>query len=104
MRHRCPVCFYDDLPYPPADYHICPCCGTEFGTDDAEAAHQQLREEWIDGGAKWFFGTAPEHWKPWHQLIESGYDFKFRIHQPSGIERFTSVTQEPNEIPRLVPM
>ena len=44
MNHRCPVCMFDRLPYPPADYHICPCCGTEFGNDDAEFSHDQLRE------------------------------------------------------------
>jgi len=40
MNYRCPVCFFDELPYPPRDYHICPCCGTEFGNDDAEGLAQ----------------------------------------------------------------
>ena len=42
MKYQCPVCFYDDLPYPPADYHICLCCGTEFGNDDKDFSHAQL--------------------------------------------------------------
>src|SRR5690348_2975460 len=73
MRYRCPVCMYPALPYPPRDYHICPCCSTEFGNDDAEHSHQQLREMWIAGGANWFFGRAPEGWNPWFQLIRGGH-------------------------------
>lgn len=68
----CPVCLYPNLPYPPRDYHICPCCGTEFGNDDAEYSHDQLREMWIAGGARWFFARAPEEWNPWVQLMIAG--------------------------------
>jgi hypothetical protein len=63
---------YPNLAYPPRDYHICPCCGTEFGNDDAEFSHDQLREMWISAGARWFFGRAPEQWNPWIQLIRAG--------------------------------
>jgi hypothetical protein len=69
---KCPVCMYPNLAYPPRDYHICPCCGTEFGNDDAEFSHDQLREMWISAGARWFFGRAPDHWNPWVQLITGG--------------------------------
>lgn len=72
MTYSCPVCFYDKLPFPPADYHICPSCGTEFGNDDAEISHEQLREMWIAGGANWFFGKPPENWNPWTQLQKGG--------------------------------
>lgn len=72
MRYICPVCGYPKLPYPPADYHICPCCSTEFGNDDADHSHARLREMWVAGGAVWFFGRAPEHWNPWSQLIGAG--------------------------------
>lgn len=72
MNHVCPVCFYEKLPYPPRDYHICPCCGTEFGNDDAEFSHDQLREMWIAGGANWFFGRPPAHWNPWLQFLKHG--------------------------------
>ena len=64
---------YPDLPYPPRDYHICPCCGTEFGNDDAEFSHEQLREMWVAGGANWFFGRAPDRWNPWLQLLVAGH-------------------------------
>jgi hypothetical protein len=73
MNYTCPVCFYSKLSYPPRDYHICPCCGTEFGNDDADFSHAQLREMWIAGGANWFFGRAPEFWNPWLQLIRAGF-------------------------------
>jgi hypothetical protein len=63
---------YPRLPYPPRAYHICPCCSTEFGNDDADHTVEQLREMWIAGGANWFFGRAPEHWNPWIQLIRAG--------------------------------
>lgn len=73
MRHCCPVCVFAELPYPPADYHICPCCGTEFGNDDEHFSHDQLREMWTACGAQWFFGRPPEGWNPWKQLIDGGH-------------------------------
>ncbi len=72
MKYQCPVCFYDGLPYPPADYHICLCCGTEFGNDDAEFSHAQLREMWVGSGAPWFFRNPPADWNPWAQLLGAG--------------------------------
>ncbi len=68
MNYQCPVCFYEELPYPPLDYHICLCCGTEFGNDDADFSHAQLRELWIASGAGWFFRNPPRGWNPWVQL------------------------------------
>src|SRR2546428_1117908 len=73
MRYCCPVCMFAELPYPPADYHICPCCGTEFGNDDERFSHDQLRDMWVAGKARWFFGRAPEGWNPWFQLIKGGH-------------------------------
>jgi hypothetical protein len=64
---------FTGLPYPPADYHICPCCGTEFGNDDAHFTHQQLREMWIGDGAHWFFGNPPPLWNPQMQLVNAGF-------------------------------
>jgi hypothetical protein len=75
MNERCPVCAFDDLPYPPNNYHICPCCGTEFGNDDAYYSYAQLREMWVATGAHWFFGKSPERWNPWLQLIRGGYEY-----------------------------
>jgi hypothetical protein len=71
MKYSCPVCGFPNLPYPPKDFHICPCCSTEFGNDDVDYSHAQLREMWIAGGARWFFGRPPEQWNPWTQLIQA---------------------------------
>jgi len=93
MSYRCPVCMFASLPYPPVDYHICPCCSTEFGNDDADFSHRQLREMWVAGGANWFFGQPPRHWNPWIQLIEVGfgqyvpqasYDLRFQLDAVAG--------------------
>jgi hypothetical protein len=64
----CPVCAYRELPYPPNNYNICPCCGTEFGNDDQLVTHFQLRQQWIANGAHWFFGDPPVNWDPYVQL------------------------------------
>jgi hypothetical protein len=82
MNFRCPVCLFAGLPYPPADYNICPCCGTEFGSDDNEYTHEQLLARWIAGGALWFYGHPPTGWNPWLQLAEGGrMDLVLRVQQ-----------------------
>lgn len=102
MKYRCPVCWYPSLPYPPSDYHICPCCSTEFGNDDADYSHAQLREMWIAGGASWFFGHAPEHWNPWTQLIRAGFDasvldeFRSVRFQTNVVAQATELSAHPN--------
>jgi hypothetical protein len=64
----CPVCLFAEMPEPARDYHICPCCGTEFGNDDADCTHEELRDRWILAGAPWFFGAPPPGWSPQSQL------------------------------------
>jgi hypothetical protein len=71
-KYRCPVCMFGALTYPPKDYHICPCCGTEFGSDDAEFSHLQLREMWFATGAQWFFGTPPANWSWMKEFADAG--------------------------------
>jgi hypothetical protein len=72
----CPICAYPDMPYPPADYNICPCCGTEFGNDDALLSHNELRDQWLAGGAAWFFGNPPVGWNPYWQLLTGHLPFQ----------------------------
>ena len=72
MRYRCPVCMYPDLPFEPKNYHICPCCGTEFGNDDAEMSPKELRDNWLGQGAPWFFGQPPVWWSAEQQLHDAG--------------------------------
>jgi len=69
MTYGCPVCMFGGMPYPPKDYNICPCCGTEFGNDDADRSYAELRAEWIANGAPWFFGNPPATWNVWKQII-----------------------------------
>ena len=72
----CPVCLYANLPYPPNDYNICPCCGTEFGNDDAFQTHEELRWQWIDSGARWRSRLVlpPAGWDAVRQLSEAVID------------------------------
>ncbi len=74
-RPTCPVCGYDRLIRPQKYHMICPCCGTEFGYDDAAASHEELRREWVEAGAKWFSETTspPPDWNPVTQLLQAGY-------------------------------
>jgi hypothetical protein len=70
----CPVCGYDNLPFAPADYNICPSCGTEFGYDDFTASHAELRMRWLQNGAPWFSQSTPRPpgWNALDQISRSG--------------------------------
>ena len=73
MNYRCPVCFYERMPYPPEDYNICPCCGTEFGNDDVEYSYEELRLNWLMKGAHWFYEQPPVGWSAGAQLAKAAY-------------------------------
>lgn len=77
MAYSCTVCGFDSMPYPPMDYNICPCCGTEFGLDDAEKSHAQLREEWVQNGAQWFSDELQPSplWDPFVQLVFADLEY-----------------------------
>ena len=64
----CPVCYFENMPDPPMDYNICPCCGTEFGHDDEALSDAELRSQWLSNGARWFYMQPPTGWDPWRQL------------------------------------
>jgi hypothetical protein len=70
----CPVCGYDQLPAPAADYEICPSCATEFGYDDFTRSPAELRSDWLDAGAPWRATWLPEppSWDGLQQLLGSG--------------------------------
>lgn len=76
MSYWCPVCNFAGLPDPPANYEICPCCGTEFGNDDAQFSHRALRDLWLIRGAHWFFGNPPPNWSAYRQLLDAGSGFE----------------------------
>ena len=89
--NRCPVCMYPNLPYLAADYHICPCCGTEFGNDDAYQSHNALREAWLHQGAPWFFGNPPTGWNATQQLLDGGLNYS----RPISNERTITFSFKP---------
>lgn len=80
MSHTCPVCGYAQLEEPAVDlvgeptYSICPSCGTQFGYDDATRTHDDLRAEWLAGGALWWSEVkpAPSGWTGKAQLDAAG--------------------------------
>ncbi len=75
MMYTCPVCGFNELPYPPEDWMICPCCNTMFGYSDVQWGNDVLRKEWIQTGAKWGSDdiSQPEYWSPIQQLLNIGY-------------------------------
>jgi hypothetical protein len=76
MTHTCPVCGFDRLPEPHVDmtgeptYSICPACGTQFGADDLQHTHAELRAQWVKSGAQWWSETStpPEGWSAEAQI------------------------------------
>ena len=68
--YMCPVCGYDRLSEPPADFTICPSCGTEFEYDDVIRNREDLRASWLRSGAKWWSSVdnPPNGWDPYVQL------------------------------------
>ena len=71
--YLCPVCGYG-MEDEPANYNICPSCGTEFGHHDANASIEELRNAWIKTGPRWWSATdqQPENWNPFLQLANLG--------------------------------
>jgi hypothetical protein len=77
--NKCPVCGYDRLEFPPANFSICACCGTEFGYDDRLLTHYQLRERWIVRGCIWFDEgeRKPIGWNAYVQMMSAGLSWAF---------------------------
>lgn len=73
----CPVCGYNDPASPSFgdewQDEICPSCGTQFGYDDANTSHSDLRQRWIGSGARWWSrNPAPVHFNGIEQLRQAG--------------------------------
>jgi hypothetical protein len=108
MTYTCPVCGYQNLPFPPLDYEICPSCGTEFEYHDARRTHAELRENWIRAGALWHSSVVPKPygWNPVLQLVDAGLleSVPYNIPTPSsGSVQETQVSVPGNDM-RLVSM
>ena len=97
MSYRCPVCGYDDMPHEPKDYNICPCCGVEFGLDDAFDTHEELRNLWLAKGAPWFSlhkpYTPPLNWSAWDQLDRAGLRYSVPRPEPAVKVEYHRVSQ-----------
>ena len=79
-QHICPVCGFPGLEegayteFGESSFEICPCCGIEFGYQDARRSHEQLRTEWISAGMAWRFPERrPGDWDPVLQLRILGH-------------------------------
>ena len=80
QTYTCPVCGFPGLYEAAYDkagassFEICPCCGIEFGYEDARRSHEELRQKWIAEGMKWHFGSVPSNWNPITQLVKAGFE------------------------------
>lgn len=95
MKFICPVCAYSNLLFAPADYNICPCCGTEFGNDDFDICHEKLRQNWTRAGAKWWSPNTrpPLNWNAFTQLISGGYAYSYVAPDEVTISRKTILSK-----------
>jgi len=68
--YTCPICGFDRLEDRPANYTICPSCGTEFEYDDVRKTREELRQAWVDNGCAWWskLTPAPLGWNGRRQL------------------------------------
>ncbi len=82
QSYKCPTCGFPELEEPAWDpntgvpsFDICPCCGCEFGYDDATPeARERYRKQWISNGALWFEPRLkPVGWNLREQLYGIGY-------------------------------
>lgn len=83
-KYICPVCGYSGLDEPSHDpitgspsFDICPCCGCEFGYNDATpSAKEDFLKTWIAQGTPWFEpALKPMKWNIRTQLKTIGRDF-----------------------------
>ena len=72
MKYTCPVCGFL-MDEPPADFNICPSCGTEFSYHDVGRSHEELRRIWLESGPAWWskVDPPPPSWNPYRQLFEA---------------------------------
>ena len=82
--YHCRVCGLrlDDPPWG-ADgrtplYEVCPCCGVEFGYQDASrTGAKKHREKWLNEGARWGEpGERPADWSAIAQLEQVPEEFR----------------------------
>jgi rubredoxin len=83
--YTCPVCGYPRLLEPAYDlgtvspsFNICPCCGCEFGYDDATPwAKESFLKNWVKRGSPWFHPELkPSDWNVREQLQSIGIEYQ----------------------------
>lgn len=81
------------MPYPAEEGNICPCCGTEFGYDDAlGVTFRTLRDQWVANETPWFspIDQPPPLWNGVVQLILADYEFTwtddFVVEEPQDFD------------------
>jgi len=69
----CPVCGYDGFDHIPEEFDICPSCHFEFAVNDYSWTYEELRQDWIQRGAKWAsnspYTPRPTNWNAAKQLM-----------------------------------
>lgn len=52
IMYICPICDNPNLDQDPLErkFNICPICGVEFGVDDFEISHEELRKAYQEAG------------------------------------------------------
>jgi hypothetical protein len=82
-KYICPVCGYPDLEEPAWDintgspsFDICPCCGCEYGYEDAKPEGKMRHlQKWVKSGANWFESDLkPANWNLREQLLRVNVD------------------------------
>jgi hypothetical protein len=80
-KYTCPVCGYPDLEEPAwnistgnPSFEICPCCGCEFGYEDATSiGKKRYLQKWVRSGTNWFKpDLKPANWDLREQLTRVG--------------------------------
>lgn len=108
MINTCPVCGYV-MRHLPIDFHICPCCGTEFGYDDAGRTHADLRASWLRSGAQWWSPNQapPPNWDPYTQIDNLTFPLQAvlfgTLPAKSGLEDFGFAIQSTQQSQRPGP-
>jgi len=91
--YTCPICGFDRMTDAPEDLNICPCCGTEFGSDTYVYSTPELRARWIANGMQWFssYVRPSKKWNPVQQLINANMSGEL-------VERIGSLTHTENQL------
>jgi len=82
--YECRVCgcYSEDFPWGEdgrsPTYHICPCCGVQFGKEDISLESiKKYRDEWITKGGIWFVkNKKPDGWNMEIQMKNIPEKFK----------------------------